>query len=148
MSRHSPTGETLHHLMHAYKRALRDGYAEAGIALTVSQIRVLKSIAGLEQATAGAVGTRMRQDKGRITRLLQSLRAEGLVTDAPNPKDSRSRHLRLTAEGRALRQRIAGIEEAAGDRMAAGLSSETLAIFTQAADAMIANLEPGPADAQ
>ena len=33
---HTPIGETLHRLLHAYKRAMRDGYTTAGIELTVS----------------------------------------------------------------------------------------------------------------
>lgn len=134
-------GETLHRLLHAYKRAMRDGYAEADIGLTVSHIRVLKGIASLGDGTAQNLADRMRQDKGRVARLIKDLAAEGLIARTPHPNDSRSRQIALTAAGREMRQRIAAIEARAGARMADGLSADDLNHFTALAESMIANLE-------
>lgn len=144
MAERSPTGETLHRLLHAYKRAMRDGYAAADIDLTVSQIRVLKGIARQNQGTAQNIADRMRQDKGRIAKLIKSLVADGLVARQPHPDDSRSQQLVLTAAGQELAAQIATVEARAGARMAGSLSAADLARFTDLAEAMIANLEqPG-----
>ena len=141
MTERSPTGETLHRLLHAYKRAMRDGYAEAGIERTVGEIRVLKGIARNRHGTAQHIADRMRQDKGRIARLIKRLVADGLVVRQPHPDDSRSQQLELTAAGRVLADRIATVEARAGTRMAGGLSEADLARFTELADTLIANLE-------
>ena len=41
-----------------------------------------------------------------VSRLLDRLETQGLVRRAPNPEDRRSRLIRITREGRAMRQRI------------------------------------------
>lgn len=138
----SQFGESLHCLFHAYRRALREGYEAAGIGLSVSQIRVLKSVAARPDASARDIGHRMNQDKGRIARLLKSLEMAALIERWPDPADQRSRRLSLTAAGRTLRERIRTIEAEAGARLAGDLSPERLADFAQTADALIANLEP------
>ncbi|MGB7756088.1 MAG: MarR family winged helix-turn-helix transcriptional regulator [Salinisphaera sp.] len=141
MLAHSPAGETLHRLLHAYKRAMREGYAAADIALTIGEIRVLKGIAHHRHGTAQHIADRMRQDKGRIARLIKRLVADGLVVRQPHPDDSRSQQLELTEPGQELANRIAAVEARAGARMAGGLSAADLARFTELAEAMIANLE-------
>jgi len=134
-------GETLHRLLHAYKRAMREEYDAADIDLTVSHIRVLKGIAGLREGTAQNIADRMRQDKGRIARLIKDLADEGLIERRPHPTDSRSQQLALTPTGRDMRQRIATIEARAGARMAEGLPEADIHRFIELAEAMIANLE-------
>ncbi|MGN8159817.1 MarR family winged helix-turn-helix transcriptional regulator [Salinisphaera sp. SWV1] len=141
MAQYSPTGETLHRLLHAYKRAMRDGYAAADIDLTVGEIRVLKGIARSRHGTARHIAERMRQDKGRIARLIKGLVTAGLVVRQPHPDDNRSQQLELTDAGRELAARIASVEARAGARMAGGLSDTDLARFTDLAEAMITNLE-------
>lgn len=137
-------GETLHRLLHAYKRAMREEYDAADIGLTVSHMRVLKGVAGLPDATAQAIADRMRQDKGRIARLLKDLADHGLIERCPHPQDNRSRQLVLTPAGRAMREHLAQIERRAGARLAADLPAEDLQRFTQLAETMITNLEqPG-----
>lgn len=136
-----PVGETLHGLMHAYKRALREGYTEAHIGLSVSQIRVLKGVARLQNGTAQNIADRMRQDKGRIARLIKSLAADGLIIREPHPEDSRSRWLRLSGKGQELMDYIAVVEARAGARMAHGLSQADMQRFTELAEFMITNLE-------
>ncbi|GAB3673947.1 MarR family winged helix-turn-helix transcriptional regulator [Salinisphaera aquimarina] len=134
-------GETLHRLLHAYKRAMREEYDAADIGLTVSHIRVLKGIAGLREGTAQTIANRMRQDKGRIARLIKDLADEGFIARRPHPTDSRSQQLALTPAGREIRQRIAMIEARAGARMADGLLEADIHRFIELAESMIANLE-------
>lgn len=134
-------GESLHQLLHAYKRSLREGYAAAGIELTVAEIRVLKGIARASDCTAQTIAERMLQDKGRIARLIKSLQSAGLVDRQPHPEDSRSRRLSLTPGGKALSRRIADIETEAGQRMGAGLAEDELTHFIGLANAMAANLD-------
>lgn len=136
-----PIGESLHRLLHAYKRAMREEYEAADIGLTVSHARVLKGVAGSENGTAQRIADRMRQNKGRIARLIKDLVDEGLVARRPHPDDSRSQQLTLTEAGRDMRARIAAIEAQAAARMADGLPERDVLRFIDLAEAMIANLE-------
>lgn len=140
-TRAAPIGETLHRLLHAYKRAMQQGYIEAGIDLNVSQIRVLKSISGSRERTAQDIAGRMRQDKSRIARLLKRLATDGLITREPHPDDHRSQQLRLTNQGRALLDHISAIDARAGVRMAGHLSDSDMRRFIALAESMMANLE-------
>ena len=139
---HTPIGETLHRLLHAYKRALRDGYDAAGIELTVAQIRMIKGIARDPNASAQDIARRTRQDKGHIARLIRDLEGLALVTRRPHPQDSRYRQLLLTDAGRALAERIAEVEAEAGAGMAGQLSAHDIERFIDLAEAMITNLNP------
>ena len=138
---HTPIGETLHRLLHAYKRAMRDGYTTAGIELTVAQIRMIKGIARDPDASAQDIATRTRQDKGHIARLIKDLEGENLVMRRTHPSDSRYRQLQLTTAGRALAERIAEVEAEAGARMAGQLPANDIERFIDIAEAMIAHLE-------
>lgn len=134
-------GETLHRLLHAYKRAMREGYSAADLEWSVSHIRVLKGIARQADASAQHIAERMRQDKGRIARLIKDLERDGLVERHPHPDDSRRRQLRLTANGRAITGKIATVEAQAGARMATGLTGTDIHHFIELAETMIANLD-------
>ena len=134
-------GESLHRLLHAYKRVLQDGIARAGIPLTVGQIRVLKGITDLPTCTAQAIASGMQQDKGQIARLVKELEARELVTRSPDPEDSRRLVLEATPSGRAMRERLAAVEVEAGAAMAAGLDADQVATFVRLAELMTCNLQ-------
>lgn len=102
---------------------------------------MLKGIARNRHGTAQHIADGMRQDKGRIVRLIKGLMNDGLVARHPHPDDSRSQLLELTEAGHERADRIAAVEARAGARMAGGLSAADLARFTELAEAMIANLE-------
>ncbi|MES1952489.1 transcriptional regulator [Salinisphaera sp. S4-8] len=138
---HSPIGETLHQLLHAYKRAMRDGYATAGIELSVAQIRMIKGIASHPGTSAQDISARARQDKGHIARLIKDLESEGLLTRYPHPQDSRYRQLELTPAGSTMAERIRTVEAEAGARMARALPETDIKRFVELAEAMIVNLE-------
>ncbi len=133
-------GETLHTLLHAYKRALRQAYDQAGIPLAISHIRTLKGINAVPDCTPLALSTRTKHDKGQITRLIKDLQAENLIKKHPHPDDKRSNILRLTSEGQKMIMRIKEIEEIAASRMAAGLSPDEITDFSRLANIMSANL--------
>jgi DNA-binding MarR family transcriptional regulator len=133
-------GETLHRLLHAYRRALREAYEQGGIALTVVHIRALKSVAGLEDCTAQAIALHTQLDKAQITRALNDLCAEGLIEKQSHPSDGRSSVLALTPPGRALARKIRKLESQAGAQMARGLGARELTDFVRLADRMLDNL--------
>ncbi|WP_110647454.1 MarR family winged helix-turn-helix transcriptional regulator [Salinicola peritrichatus] len=133
-------GESLHQLMHAYKRALRQAYADAGLTLTVSHIRTLKAIRSLAPCTAQRIAQRTQRDKAQITRLLHDLLDAGIIAKRPHAEDRRSRILALTAHGHGVMEQIDESERHAHQRLAAGLDAADLETFVRLSRLMVDNL--------
>jgi DNA-binding MarR family transcriptional regulator len=133
-------GDTLHRLLHAYKRAMREAYLTAGIDLPHSHVRVMKAVCHLPQCSAQAIAERMQRDKSQITRVVQDLCASKLVSRHADPGDGRRQILTPTAAGKRLRKRITDAERAAGAHMVHGLPPASVAEFVRLAEAMAANL--------
>jgi MarR family transcriptional regulator for hemolysin len=57
-----------------------------------------------------------------MTRMLDTLEADGLVERIADPGDRRSKHLRLTAVGEAVLEEIFGIVDDLRERLIAGLT--------------------------
>ncbi|MCM2129372.1 MarR family winged helix-turn-helix transcriptional regulator [Larsenimonas rhizosphaerae] len=140
-------GDALHRLLHAYKRALRQAYNDAGLTLTVSHIRLLKGIHHQPGSTINALAERSRRDKAQITRLLHGLIAEGLIEKSPHPEDRRSQQVHPTDSGRAMIAAVQQAETVAAERMSAGLPASDIALFTRLAVTMTDNLYPAPESA-
>ncbi|OSQ38055.1 MarR family winged helix-turn-helix transcriptional regulator [Thalassospira mesophila] len=133
-------GETLHTLLHAYKRAMRQAYHQAEIPLAISHIRTLKGISAMPACTPLALSSRTKRDKGQVTRLIKDLLAQNLIEKHQHPGDKRSNILHLTPAGHHMIKRIKEIEEIAASRMAEGLSPAEIADFSRLANIMSANL--------
>ncbi|WP_110687924.1 MarR family winged helix-turn-helix transcriptional regulator [Salinicola aestuarinus] len=137
----APAGETLHHLLHAYRRALRRAYDGQSLALTVAQIRALKSIRALAPTSAREVADYLQRDKAQITRLLRELIETGSVVKQPDPDDGRRQILALSADGQALLSRIDEGERQVHARLAADLDQTDIDAFARLSQRMIHNLD-------
>ncbi|WP_110643081.1 MarR family transcriptional regulator [Salinicola sp. CPA57] len=133
-------GEPLHQLMHAYKRALRQAYAEAELDLTVSHIRTLKAIRSQMPCTAQHIAHRTQRDKAQITRLLRDLLDAGIIAKSPHPDDRRSLILSLTAHGQAVMKQVDTCERQAHARLSSGMTQADLEAFLRLSRLMISNL--------
>lgn len=134
-------GNALFGLLHVYKRALRERYRRAGIALPLSHQRVLVEIGRHEGIMAREVAAALLQDKGLITRVTRELERDGLIERHPHPSDSRAAHLMLSAEGRALCERLDAIEQTLEAQMVADLSPERASDFIETVNAMTEQLD-------
>ena len=83
--------------------ALEDEYLAQGRPLGAS--RALWEI-GAGEADMRSLRARLDLDAGYLTRLVQSLERDGLVTVEQDEDDRRVRTLRLTAAGLAARERL------------------------------------------
>ncbi|OZG74136.1 MarR family transcriptional regulator [Hahella sp. CCB-MM4] len=140
-------GESLHRLLHAYKRAMRRGHQQVGLNLAVSHIRSLKVINHYqkekrENCTAQIIAARLQRDKAQITRVIKDLLAENLIEKHQHPEDRRSQILRLTDKGVETMKRIKEAERLAGICMAQGLKPDEVTEFMRLAEVMTDNLSP------
>ncbi|MBU6955577.1 MarR family winged helix-turn-helix transcriptional regulator [Hahella sp. HN01] len=138
-------GESLHRLLHAYKRAMRQAYQEVNLTLAVSHIRSLKVINHAREkntlCTAQVIAERLQRDKAQITRVVKDLLEEGLIEKRDNPEDRRSQLLHLTQKGVDAYKTIKEVEALAGSRMAQGLNADEIREFVKLANAMAENLK-------
>jgi DNA-binding MarR family transcriptional regulator len=88
----------------------------------LGESRVLFEIAVAGGATPRDVRARLGLDSGYLARMIRSLQRDGLVEEAPDPADRRTKQLRLTRAGRA--------EMRALDRLADGFAASTLEPLT------------------
>lgn len=126
--------ETLHRLVHAYKKQLRSDIAAQEIDLPVTHIRALKGVCRNPESTAQSIALRMQRDKAQITRVLNELLQGGLITKIDNPKDGRSQLLRPTAEGEKIMTQISTSERKTVARMTQALSSAEVDTFIKLAN--------------
>jgi DNA-binding MarR family transcriptional regulator/N-acetylglutamate synthase-like GNAT family acetyltransferase len=86
--------------------ALQQGYM--GSAFPLPQCRVLYELGQRGEATASELGADLDLDLGYLSRLLQSLRRQGVVQGEAAREDARRVRLSLTAKGRKIYQQLDG----------------------------------------
>jgi DNA-binding MarR family transcriptional regulator/N-acetylglutamate synthase-like GNAT family acetyltransferase len=87
----------------------------------LGELRVLFEI-GTHDATPRDIRVRLGLDSGYVSRVVGSLQRDGLITSEADPRDRRTRRLRVTPAGRA--------EMAELDRLTDGLVESTLTALT------------------
>jgi DNA-binding MarR family transcriptional regulator/N-acetylglutamate synthase-like GNAT family acetyltransferase len=88
----------------------------------LGEARVLFEIGSAGGATPRDVRTRLGLDSGYLSRVLASLKGHGLVEESPDPRDGRTKRLRLTRAGRAEQRKM--------DEASDALAAATLAPLT------------------
>src|SRR3954463_2624570 len=83
--------------------------------LPLGEARVLYEVGTAGSATPRDVRARLGLDSGYLARVVASLRRHGLVEEAPDPADGRTKRLRLTRAGRAEQRKL----DRASDELAA-----------------------------
>lgn len=106
--------------LYAATRAVTRRYATLldGTGLTYPQYLVLLVLwEADEPMTVTALGHRLRLDSGTLTPLLKRLEAASLVERNRDPDDERRVLVSLTADGRAMEQRVADVPRRLGETM-------------------------------
>jgi DNA-binding MarR family transcriptional regulator len=94
--------------------------------LTVSRYYALVHIAAEPGISPSLLSNRMFCDKSNITRLLQSMEAEGYIERRAHESDRRLQRLYLSPSGRHLQQRAQTAHETFTGRRLAGIESQLL----------------------
>ncbi|TCK07602.1 MarR family winged helix-turn-helix transcriptional regulator [Marinobacterium mangrovicola] len=131
-----PLSDTLHKLMHAYRRLMLETIREQGIDLPITHIRVLKGICRIEECTAHHIASQMRRDRAQIARVVSELVKNGLIMKVTHPQDRRSQLLEPTEAGLQLRERLDQVEEAVTQRLTSPLTADEIEIFEKIAGRM------------
>ncbi len=79
------------------------------LGLTYTQYIVMMVLWEKDGVTVGEIGKRLFLDNGTLTPLLKKLESQGYIKRRRNKEDARSVTVKLTAEGRELRERVCHI---------------------------------------
>jgi len=96
----------------------------APLELTAAQYGVVMLLERGRASTPSELCRLMDYDRGAMTRLLQRLKAKGVLTQVPNPKDRRAQTLKLTEKGRLLHQQARPILDALHQQALQGLNQD------------------------
>src|SRR3954470_7872716 len=90
--------------------------------LPLGEARVLFEIGSAGAATPRDIRARLGLDSGYLSRVLSALKRHGLVEETPDPRDRRTKRLRLTRAGHAEQRKM--------DETSDALATSTLAPLT------------------
>jgi DNA-binding MarR family transcriptional regulator len=109
--------------------------------LTTSEAHLLLTLDPGENLSLGSVGERMELSKGRASRLVQSLREKGYLTNEEDPEDRRHSLIELTEKGRSIQAEITRDQVARCDVVLQEVPGETLPFIIPSLEALGEALE-------
>lgn len=89
------------------------------------------------------IARRLRIEGPTLTRMLDSLEKDGLVERLPDPKDRRTKLLRLTPEGEAALEQVFTIAREWRARLLDGFAEEDMEQATRFCTALVGRLDTG-----
>jgi len=113
-------------------------YAKKNFDLTIVETRLLLMLAMSESTTVNDLAGRSDIDRTQISRSISLLVNRRLVTRSPGTQDRREADLKLTRKGAAVHEKILGELYARNQGLISGLSPQTLAIFFEVMEILIA----------
>ena len=140
MQEHNPVNAAFR-LAHALKRNVLHRIDCESMPITPMHVRVLKVIQNHPNCTANGLAKMLDRDKAQVTRLVNTLVEQGIVSRENNPADKRSQLLVIIEGGRDLLARIEAIDQDIVTKISAQISAEELATFTKIATKMAESIE-------
>ncbi|WDE05839.1 MarR family transcriptional regulator [Thalassomonas viridans] len=104
------------------------------------QLRAMRQIWNSGECTLLEISKTLKRDKSQITRLIDELCATDMVKREPNPKDKRSKLLKLTAKGYEFFETIEKIEAEFSAQLIEGIPQEDLDTFFAVSERLSYNL--------
>jgi DNA-binding MarR family transcriptional regulator len=126
------------------KRELRNRFHNQGYDISPMQWVVLYRLWQRDGMTPVEIAESTFRDRPNITRMIEVLERNGLVTRRPNPNDRRSFFVMLTPAGRALEDRLPAITRRHIAQATCGIDPADLTVAKHVLDAMCANFEDCP----
>lgn len=132
------SGSLLREVTRLYARAQRTAADCCGT--TPTQCQVITELGRTGPIALGELGRRLCLEKSWIGRAVEGLVAEGLVTKTPNPSDSRSLIVRLTAAGQRRHKALNDQLEDHAGRVMSALSAHDRTAVNRALGLLLAAL--------
>lgn len=130
-------------IQHAYERVRITLYREfhdSGLAITPEQWIVLVLLWERDERTPSELSEATLRDRPTMTRLLDTMERNGLLTRQPIAGDRRGRIVRLTHRGRALRAPLTARARRIVKRLERGISESDLRVTRRTLQRIFENL--------
>ncbi|MEZ4962885.1 MAG: MarR family transcriptional regulator [Saprospiraceae bacterium] len=121
-------------------RRLNSLLAEAELGITVDQFRLLTMLWKADGITQQQLADKIGRDRASVTRMVDILENQGIITRISDKNDRRINLLHLTKKGRELEETAAACAHRALEEMTKGFTEEEEAILSQLLRRAIGNL--------
>ena len=108
-----------------------------GIALSPGQIGILLVLEGISETTMGLLSQTLEIDNAAITRLVDKLEKQQLVSRRVNPDDRRQMLIAITDAGMQRAVAVKKVAQAANRKIEEGFSQEDMAVYKRVNQAII-----------
>jgi MarR family transcriptional regulator, organic hydroperoxide resistance regulator len=133
-------GFWIHRVYQAGRNETFRGFREAGTSVTPEQWAVLIRLWENDGQTQTALSDSTFRDKPTMSRILDVLERDGIITRRDDASDGRVRVVTLTRHGRELKRRLVPVAERIVSKMVAGISDQDLETTRAALKVMFQNL--------
>lgn len=137
--------EALHAVVHALRARQHESLAQAGVALSPLEVRVLAFFARQPGATQRDLIVHSGRDKGQVARLVRSLHEQGLLELQADDDDGRITRIHLTPVARQLSQAVQRQRGVLARQAFQGVAPDEARAALRLLQRMRQNLEPGTA---
>lgn len=107
----------------------------------------MEALAAIMNSPSGSaqieIARRLRIEGATMTRMLDTLEADGLVERLPDPADRRTKQLRLTPEGEAALEAIFAIADDLRGRLLDGIAGERIEEHNRLLERLMERLDAG-----
>ncbi|MCE8518103.1 MarR family transcriptional regulator [Ruegeria pomeroyi] len=128
----------MNRIMGRYNANLRKEMTALG--LSTAKMRALAILSVRDGLTIGALGVYAVVEQSTLSRALDGLLADGLITREVDSDDQRSSRIHLTPEGRAVHDRLWPHMRASHDRIFRGIPAAERQAFLATLHKMLANI--------
>ena len=104
------------------------------------QLRAMRRIWAKSESTLADLIQTLKRDKGQVGRIIDELCKSGMVVREPNPKDGRSKILRLTPNGYKMFKKVEEIEAEISDQLTKDIDKNDLETFFAVSEKLAENL--------
>ena len=131
-------------LIHGIAQRIRTvtyrAFNEHGLEITPEQWIVLARLWQRDGRTVSELSESTLRDRPTMSRILDSMEASGTVTRTVDEKDARTRIVKLTREGKALRKKLVPIAKGLVTQLEAGVPEADLLLTRQSLRRLFENL--------
>lgn len=114
--------------------------ADSRISLPRQQMRAMRRVWAKGETTLADLSAILKRDKGQVARIIDELCRSNLLVREPNPRDGRSKLIKLTPQGYKHFEAVEKIEAKISDKLTQGISKEELEIFFRVSDQISENI--------
>lgn len=123
------------------KKYMAAAFKANGINLTAEQFLVMDTLWNQGEMTQQTIAYIIQKDKNSVTQFIDNLEKKGLVQRSVDASDRRVNNIKLSKEGKAMKDNTKAVAIEAINRILDGISEADLQIFVQVLNRACDNIE-------